>query len=132
MILSVVDLRWKMLPTWLILVPAAGGFCCVSIVNWGKMQWLLWIASSASVLMFCRISRQALGYGDGMIWGVTGLYLGIEKNIKLWIIAFFLAFCFSIIALMLKKVDQKTTVPFLPFLAMSHSFLLVIGEYKVT
>ena len=130
-VLSVADLRKKTLPAWLILVSAVGGFCHVSILNWGKMQWMVWMVSSASVLIFCKITRQALGYGDGMIWGVTWLYLGGEKNIKLWIIAFFLAFCFSIIALFLKKADQKTKLPFLPFLAASHGFLLAIGEYRV-
>ncbi|MCI7814718.1 MAG: prepilin peptidase [Lachnospiraceae bacterium] len=125
-ILSAVDLRWQMLPSWMILAAAAGGFCCTSATGWGKAEWILWMVTSVGVLIICRLTRQSLGYGDGMMWSVTALYLGMEKNTEVWITAFFLACSFSVVALLARKVRGDTRVPFLPFLTAAHGILLFL------
>ena len=114
------DLKWKAVPSWLFLVSGMGGFLYALIENRGKAYWIYWIFSSATILTICRITKQKIGYGDGLMWSITSLYLEIWKNIKVWMTAFILALLFSGTAFILGKIDRKTEIPFLPFLTAAY------------
>lgn len=120
MISSYNDLKWKAVPSWLFAVSGMGGFFYALIENRGKAYWIFWAGSSVTILIVCRITKQQIGYGDGLMWGIMSLYLKIWENIKIWMIAFILALLFSGISFLLGKIDKKTEIPFLPFLTVAY------------
>ena len=110
------------------MVTGIGGIFYAIAVKWSKIDWIVWMIGSMAFLSFCKMTKQAIGYGDAMMWSVTELYLGIRENGKLWITAFLLIFLFSIAGLLLKKINSKTLLPFLPFLAAAHGVLMATGR----
>lgn len=74
-------------------------------------------------LVFAKITKEKIGYGDGMVLWILGNFLDIGE---LWYLlqgAMLLLMIFSIILLCTKKAFENCRVPFLPFLWMSQTIL---------
>lgn len=69
-----------------------------------------------------KITRGQIGMGDGLILSITGVTLGLYLNSMIVFNSLFIAGFFSIIFLIIKRVNRKTTIPFLPFV-----FIATIG-----
>lgn len=69
------------------------------------------------VLFLAKVTREGIGYGDGIILLITGLYLGLRQNALLFLLAILLSSVFALVFWMVKRVDRKTEIPFVPFLA---------------
>ncbi|MDO4453155.1 MAG: prepilin peptidase [Eubacteriales bacterium] len=121
------DLKWRAVPSWMIVTAGSGGFLYALFERREKWYWIFWSASSAAILIVCRATRQAIGYGDGMMWSIMTLYLGIWKNIRVWMNAFVFAFFFSAAVLITGKRNRKTEFPFLPFLTAAYLLELFKG-----
>lgn len=78
------------------------------------------------LLLLAKMTREKIGYGDGWIFVVTGIYLGFRGNIYLLLISLFLASLVSIYLLVFKKANRKTELPFVSFLLPSYLLLFVI------
>lgn len=74
-----------------------------------------------------KITRQALGYGDGWMLVATGIFLGFSENMFLLLLGFSLAAIFSIGLLIFQKKKKNDAIPFMPFLLAGYIFLLVLG-----
>ncbi len=121
------DLKWRAVPSWLVITAGAGGVLYTMIERRGIWYWIFWSVSSAAILIVCRATRQALGYGDGLMWSVMALYLGIWKNIRVWMMAVVFTFFFSAAVLISGKRNRKTEFPFLPFLTAAYLLELFKG-----
>lgn len=78
------------------------------------------------LLLLAKMTREKIGYGDGWIFVVTGIYLGFHSNMYLLLLSLFLASLVSICLLVFKKVNKKTELPFVPFILPGYLLLLVI------
>lgn len=78
------------------------------------------------VLMLAKVTREAIGYGDGILLTVTGIYLGGWENMELFLCGCFLAACLSIVLLVVKKAGRKDSMPFVPFLLVSYIGMVVL------
>lgn len=78
------------------------------------------------LLSLAKITREKIGYGDGWIFVVTGIYLGFRGNIYLLLLSLFLASLVSIYLLVFKMANRKTELPFVSFLLPSYLLLFVI------
>ena len=78
------------------------------------------------LLSLAKITREKIGYGDGWIFVVTGIYMGFRNNMYLLLLSLFLASLVSICLLVFKKVNKKTELPFVPFILPGYLLLLVI------
>ena len=122
LILSVKDIRKREVPTWLVV---SGGILAVlckvleQAVN-DIPGMLVGAAIGTLFLLVSRITREALGYGDSMLIVGLGLYLGLWKMLYLLVIAFFSAAVFSMAGIIIKRFTRKTTIPFIPFLAVGY------------
>lgn len=63
-----------------------------------------------------RLTEEAIGYGDGLIFLVTGVFLGIWENLNLLFTSLIIAFIYSSIQILLRKKDTKDEIPFVPFI----------------
>ena len=71
----------------------------------------------AVLLWIGFISANAIGYGDGLMMFMVGPLFGVERMVEGMLLAFFVSAIVSILLIVLRKVNRKTTIPFIPFLA---------------
>lgn len=79
-------------------------------------------AVGIGLLAAAFLSCEAVGFGDGLLLCVTGIYLGFWENLSLLAAG---ALCCAVIQgvrLLLKKVRMTDRIPFVPFL-----FLAFVG-----
>lgn len=69
------------------------------------------------VLFLAKVTEEGIGYGDGIILLITGMYLGLRQNVLLFLMAIILSSVFALLFWLVKRVDRKTELPFVPFLA---------------
>ena len=80
------------------------------------------------LLLFSYISRESIGYGDGLVFLVTGLYLGGYRNLELLLVAVFAAAIFGLSIVFITK-DIKKSIPFIPFVLFSFVFSEISGVF---
>ena len=73
-------------------------------------------------------TRGGLGYGDIKIFCVLALNLNLFEGVYLLIFTFLYAGFFAIGLIILKKVERKTKLPLVPFIALSYLTIILIRE----
>ena len=76
------------------------------------------------LLLLAKITKERIGYGDGWIMFVTGIYLGFRYNLFLLTMALFLAALVSVGLLICKKVNRHSSIPFVTFLFVGYCVML--------
>lgn len=117
---SVYDWKYYGLPVWLLLAGISGGV--------GGILYSLFVedASLVSVgiaflpgaiaLILSYITREQIGYGDGLLLIAMGGYMNLQQIIVIVGIALAASFVVSVTLVMLKKVGRSQKLPFVPFL----------------
>ncbi len=80
-------------------------------------EWLAGLLPAAVLILVAWITKQAVGFGDGCVLGVIGLYTGLWGSIGTLMMGLLLSCPISLFLLVCKKVDRKQVIPFVPFLA---------------
>jgi leader peptidase (prepilin peptidase)/N-methyltransferase len=78
--------------------------------------FLFWVIS--------YVTREKVGYGDGWILLLIGLFAGAEKCIAALMTALFVESIFLIILLALRKINRDKEVPFVPFLLVGLGVII--------
>ncbi|MBP3570123.1 MAG: prepilin peptidase [Lachnospiraceae bacterium] len=124
-VLSVMDLRTRKI-SWIPVALLGGvaliyqwcaGELCIDVIV-GIIPGLILIG-----LAFC--TKESIGYGDGLVLGVLGLYCGIKKAVAVLGMALLLAAVLAMVLLVLKKAGRKTELPFLPCLCSGYLLCLL-------
>lgn len=87
----------------------------------GMAEWLAGLLPAAVLILVAWITKQAVGFGDGCVLGVIGLYTGLWGSIGALMMGLLLSCPISLFLLVCKKADRRQTIPFVPFLAMGYS-----------
>lgn len=101
-----------------------------SVIVWGLsgIIWMFldsdfgWIAGLAglipgiSLAALGVLSRGAVGFGDGLLLMVTGLYLGIQTTAAGLFWGLIICAAWGIIMIFLRRGTRNTELPFAPFL----------------
>ena len=77
------------------------------------------------MLIFSGITDQAVGYEDGIIMMVCGIYLGEKTAAALLLAGLFLMFPVSMLLLLSGKAKRETELPFAPFLLNAYLLWLI-------
>ena len=83
-------------------------------------------ALAGLILLFSVLSKGKIGQGDGIVFMLTGLYLGVEKNLALMLLSFVLAGCWAFLLIIFLHRDKKEKIPFIPFLFLAYLLILVL------
>ena len=114
--LAVVDFKQKKIP---VLPVAAMGVLLLLFRLWNGVE-LRELATSllpgAGLLLFARLSREAVGTGDGLVLLALGMGYGAEEILVMLFVALCLAAGLSVVLLVSKRAGRKSEIPFLPFL----------------
>ena len=117
---SVSDIRKKEISMWLILIMA--------IVSLGGTAWEIYsgrmsIADCAVslipafiMLLISFVSRQGMGYGDGILVLSISMVFGIYRLLVGLSVAFFMTGVLSIVLITIKRAKRNDRLPFIPFI----------------
>jgi len=96
----------------------------------GQLSWyevVLGAFAGVVLLVISKLTAESIGYGDGLVALVMGLYVGIWKSLSVLFCGLLFASIFSIILVNVKKRGWKSKIPFIPFLLISYVVNLAIG-----
>ena len=118
---AVFDVRTKKIPLRLIGAAAAcSALAGVLLLRSGTctaQELATSLMPGALLLLLSFASREAIGYGDGLLLLVTGPLFGWRRMLLCVPVALLLTTAASVVLLALKKANRKTQIPFVPFLA---------------
>lgn len=127
LICGIKDLRYKKIPLWVVtvtfLIIVVLGMFCSFIPYTSRIGG---VCIGIIIIFISKITREQIGLGDGLVFCVTGIGLGIWINIGLllW------SLCFSAIyagfVLIVKKKNKKHVIPWIPFVFFSYLWGLYI------
>lgn len=83
--------------------------------------------SGAGIILFSKLSRGRIGMGDGLVFMLTGLYLGLWENLFLMLISFGLAGLWGLYQLLIQHKSRYHRMAFVPFLFLGY-ILLIVGK----
>ena len=126
MICSVTDLVKKQIYLKIIFPFMAAGLALFFINGeLSLLEELGGIFLGVILLLLARVSSEKIGYGDGLMVIVSGIFLGLFMNIRLLMWALFISALVSAVLLMIKKAGRHTELPFAPFLLISYALMTV-------
>lgn len=110
-----------------------------SVIITGGVGLILWILHRENavgilggiligliLMLLAKFTEEKIGYGDGWVFVVTGIYIGFRANLYLLFLSLFFSAIISMILLICKKAKRKTELPFVPFMVPAYLLLLVI------
>lgn len=86
----------------------------------GLKEALFGMVPGVLLLLVAKLSREAVGYGDGFLVTAAGIYAGLQKTFELLLGAVIAAAVYGTLMLVRRKADRKTELPFVPFVLFSY------------
>lgn len=80
----------------------------------------------AAVLLIAFLTREQIGYGDGLVLVTTGVFLGVLENIILLLASLVIAVLAGVLLVRLKRIKRRQRIPFIPFLLAGYIFVLLL------
>ncbi len=110
------DIRKKELPVLITIAGATVGVIFMLIKGEFYGEQLISMMPGIVCLVFAKISREAMGYGDGLLICMMGIYLNFDRIIAICMWAFILAGVVALFLLVFAGKKGKYEMPFVPFL----------------
>lgn len=104
-----------------------GGIISVLFPAYRIGQILLGMGIGGGLLIMSLLSKGGIGVGDGIVVLISGIYLGVQENCFLLLLALLVSSLYSGILWIVKKVDRKQKIPFIPFLLVGYIMRLFFG-----
>lgn len=119
-VLSLEDICRKELPVWQIVLGLLAAVALTAVQWKGSFQeiWimLLGLLPALVFLAAAGISKEQIGYGDGLLLLPLGMVLGFERTAWMVLWALSLAAVCALALFVLYRRKKGLTIPFVPFL----------------
>ncbi len=122
---SFMDIKYRKISTRLLIVFGTAAILILAekmyrngIVEIGRM--FIGILPGLLLLLFGKITSESIGYGDGYIFVIIGIYIGFIRTVGILITALFLSALISIFLLSIRKINRHTELPFIPVVLISY------------
>ena len=128
LLMSVLDIknrRIPLLPGMILLVVITG--VCIPFAT-DIVYRLLGVAVGAFLYIVSKVSRGEVGEADAFVYAVTGMTIGIYHNVEVLLVSLFLAAIVSAFLLVIKKVDRKYKLPFIPFTFAGYVVVMMLNK----
>ena len=86
---------------------------------------LLGSAIGAVLLLLGFVTGEKIGYGDGVLVLVCGIFLGFAENLQLLCAALVLVEAVGLFLIIVKRKGRRHRIPFIPFLLAGYLLLLI-------
>lgn len=124
---TIFDVRSRMLPGRFLLASALTAFLFNALLRYQPLiEIFCGILPGGSFLVLGWMTKESVGYGDGIGILIMGMLLGGRRTLLIVTAACFLSAVYGIGRLLLKKGSFSDTMPFYPFLfaaALGGGFL---------
>lgn len=119
------DIRYRRIPMKFIIAALAAALMMMLCLHHEAVAgYVGGAAIGVFLLLLGKLTAEGIGYGDGLAFTVTGLLLGMRKNMMLLCISLVLSAFYSVFLMICKKGNRKTEIPFLPFMLSGCIVLL--------
>lgn len=81
------------------------------------------------LLTVAWITRQEVGYGDGIVLLIIGLYLGFSAGTGIFLTALLLLAPVSLFYIIFRKAGRRKKLPFIPFLLAGYILWLTFNLF---
>lgn len=113
-----------------ILIAGVTGFLMVILIPFRMDMPLLTMAGGSligvSLMGISKVTRGQIGFGDGIIFCVTGLGLGFWQNLCLLLYGLSLSAVFSAFIFIFKSKNGTQAFPFVPFVCIGYVGILLL------
>ena len=110
------DLRYKEIPSMISIIAGIVGICLWKNGERNIAEIICSFIPGIVCLACGKISREAIGYGDGILLCILGIYYTLEKLMEICLIAISAAGLWGLTLLILFHKKGKYEIPFVPFL----------------
>ena len=123
---TVWDLRFRQIPILVTLM--AGILGAVVRLFTGEVLWVLLVGILPGVLCLVlgKLTREAIGYGDGFLICAMGLCLPAEQVLGTCLLGMFFAGVVGIFQMIFCGKGSGEDLPFVPFLFFAYVFHIVV------
>lgn len=124
------DMKWKRIPRSVLAVGTIFTLVCM-LIQQKEIGWeLLWTVLPGITLLFVAWgTKESIGYADGISVLFLGGMMGFRNCIWVLCISLFLLSLSGLALYILKKVNRKTKLPYLPFLFAAESISVVFHVF---
>lgn len=126
---SIYDWKYLGLPVWLLLAGIMGGILGALYSLFGEDASVISVGMAflpgVIALILSYITREQIGYGDGLLLFAMGGCLGLRQVVMIVGIALGASFVVSVALVLLRKAGRNQKLPFVPFLLVGG--LMVSG-----
>ena len=113
----------------LIILAAAGIISNFTVGEFDIEKRIIAMLPGMILLIVSMITKQQIGYGDGMIILIMGLYIDIDDILSIVLSSFFVSSIAAIILMTVFKKKKNFEMAFSPFLLIGYG--LVKGVYFI-
>lgn len=117
-ILSIRDIQRKEFPVGVIWGGLGVGLIWV-IIKGDWIATLLGIIPGVLLILMGFLTREKVGYGDGVLLIVVGLIMGWPGSLVVYMLAQFGVLFYAILLLIIKRAPKDVKIPFAPFLTVA-------------
>lgn len=125
---SLEDIRQKKITVTLTLISGIAGIL-MHLIFQNQTIFEMIAGAFPGLLIFAAggLTRSKIGKGDGIVFMLTGLYLGLAENLRLMFFSFSLAGIWGLYLLLIKKCEKEKRIPFVPFLFLGYCLSMISG-----
>lgn len=125
---SLEDIKQKKITVGLTLLSGIAGILLhLLFQNRSIFEMLAGMVPGVFVLAASHMTKSRIGTGDGIVFMLTGLYLGLTENLRLMFVSFFLAGMWGLYLLIIKRCEKTKRIPFVPFLFLGYCLIMAWG-----
>ena len=129
-VICVFDIKKKKIPVYMLIILAAVGIISnLTVGEFNIEKRIIAMLPGIIMIMVSMVTKQQIGYGDGLIILLMGLYINIDDILSIVLSAFLVSSVFAIILMTVFKKKKNFEMAFSPFLLIGYG--LVKGVYFI-
>ncbi|MCH1981108.1 hypothetical protein MCG98_00775 [Ruminococcus sp. OA3] len=116
------DLRFRKILLWSVAAFSITGICGVCLLEQkGLLQQLQGLFPGILLLVIGKMTDGGVGYGDGLVVCVTGIYLGLWITCEVVLTAMLLSALWGIVQMVICRKGKNQEFPWIPFLMIAYT-----------
>lgn len=121
---TITDLKSKTIPIWWTVVFGISAMIYQIFWKKQKLETILFsMIIGVTLLVAAKISNQRIGYGDGIIFLILGLWIGFWDGISLLFFSLILSSIISVYLIIVRRKGRDYRIPFIPFVTAAYIIL---------
>lgn len=117
---GIIDWKYKEIPLWISVLGGIVGVCFCGVEKREIVDILFACMPGSIALIISKLTKEVIGYGDGIVLTAMGFYLSLEELISVGMLAFSLAGIVALVLLVVMRKNGNYRMAFLPFLGAAY------------